>query len=305
MDEKPASFGQDLVWRLEALAFDALAFVLGLLPIETTSAFGGWALQMLGPLTRQQNVVRTNLKIAFPDRDEAWLRAATRGVWDNVGRSFIELPFGQRIVADPTRLEIVGAERLHRIRDSGRPAIFVSGHIGNWEMMGAAMLREGLDLMVGYRAANNPYVDERIRQARARFGVQRFARKDAGNMRRLLTALNQGVSLALLTDQRTEEGQPTPFFGKLAHTTPGAVRLALKKHVPLIPVTIQRLPGVRFRFTVHEPIPEPMTGDEAQDISLMLTQMNAVLEADIRQAPSQYFWVHRRWPKPTYERAAA
>lgn len=303
--EERVSFGQDFAWRVEAIAFDVCAGLLGLLPIEATSAFGGWFLRTFGPLTRQQHIIRTNLSIAFPDKDEAWIRTAVRGVWDNVGRSFIELPFGRRIIDDPKRIEIVGLDRLHRIRDSGGPAIFVSGHMGNWEVMAPTMLREGLDLMIGYRGANNPYVDQRIRDARARIGVQRFARKDAGNMRRLLTALNQGVSLALLTDQRTEEGQPTPFFGKLAHTTPGAVRLALKKRVPLVPVSIQRLPGVRFRFVVHDPMPWPDTGSEEGDVRQMMTQMNATLEADIRLAPAQYFWVHRRWPKPTYEKAAA
>jgi KDO2-lipid IV(A) lauroyltransferase len=303
MAETTVSFGQDLVWRAEAISFDVLQAVLNLLPIEATSAFGGWLCRTIGPLTRQQHIIRTNLRIAFPDKDGAWIARTVKGVWDNVGRSFIELPFLHRIIADPSRLEIVGRERLVQIRDSGQPVIFVSGHIGNWELMSAALLAQGLDVMVAYRTANNPLVDARIRNARAAYGIRRFAPKDAGNMRRLLTALNQGVSLALLTDQRTEEGSPAPFFGKPAQTTPGAARLALKKGVAMIPVSMQRLPGVHFRFTVHDPIPHPNTGDADQDVLQMITAMNASLESAVRLAPSQYFWVHRRWPKSTYEKA--
>lgn len=304
MDAARPPLGQDLIWRAEAAGYDLLAWVLGLLPLEAGSNFGGWLLRTLGPLTRQQNVIRTNLRIAFPDRPAAWIDTATKGVWDNVGRSFIELPFVHRIIAEPGRVELIGRDRLDALRDGGKPVILVSGHMGNWEVMIAALLAAGLDVLVAYRSANNPYVDERIRRARAQYGIRRFAPKDSGNMRRLLKSLNDGISIALLTDQRTEEGEAVPFFGKPAHTAPGAARLALKKGAPMVPVAVERLPGVRFRVTVHEPIPPPRTNDPEADVTEMVRRMNAQLESDIRLAPSQYFWVHRRWPKSTYEVAA-
>ena len=89
MSDKPASAGQDLIWRIEAVGFDLLAGTLRLFPVEVASNLGGWLLRTLGPLTRQQHVIQTNLRIAFPDKDKAWIDRTTRGVWDNVGRSFI------------------------------------------------------------------------------------------------------------------------------------------------------------------------------------------------------------------------
>lgn len=305
MSEQGTSVGQDLIWRIEAIGFDLLAGTLRLFPVEAASNFGSWVLRTLGPLTRQQHIIQTNLRIAFPDKDEAWIRETTRGVWDNVGRSFIELPFVHLIMADPNRLEIVGGEVLARIAREHSPTVLVSGHMGNWEVMCASILHAGVDCMVGYRATNNPYVDRRIREARARYGVKNFAQKGGANMRRLLKALTEGASLALLTDQRTEEGISVPFFGRPAMTTPGAVQLALRRGVPLRLMSVQRLPGVRFRIEVHEVIPAPQTGDMDQDVLQMTTAMNAALETVIRAAPEQYFWVHRRWPKATYERTAA
>ena len=304
MSDKPASAGQDLIWRIEAVGFDLLAGTLRLFPVEVASNLGGWLLRTLGPLTRQQHVIQTNLRIAFPDKDKAWIDRTTRGVWDNVGRSFIELPFVHRIMADPARLEVIGAEIYAAIARDRTPTVFVSGHMGNWEVMCASVLHAGIDCMVGYRAANNPYVDQRIRDARAKYGVKLFAQKGGANMRRLLKALGEGHSLALLTDQRTEEGVSAPFFGRPAMTTPGAVPLALRRGVPLRPVSIQRLPGVRFRVIVHDVIPAPETSDKDQAVLEMTTAMNAFLERVIRDEPAQYFWVHRRWPKSTYEAAA-
>ena len=124
-------------------------------------------------------------------------------------------------------------------------------------------------------------------------------------MRRLFKALNDGVSVALLTDQRTEEGVASPFFGRPAMTTPGAVQLALRKAAPVRAMSVQRLPGVRFRVQLHDIIPPPQTGDRDRDVIEMVASVNAAIEAAVRENPEQYFWVHRRWPKATYTESSA
>ena len=144
MDDEKPSFGQDLAWRLETLAYDGLTAILRLLPVDWTSAFGGWLLRTLGPLTGQHRVARINLKIAFPDKDEAWIEEMLKAQWDNVGRAFAEFPIMDKLRPSTGRVELVNGERLKEIAAKGEPVVFVSGHLSNWEIMPAAIVDSGV-----------------------------------------------------------------------------------------------------------------------------------------------------------------
>src|SRR5205085_10822203 len=108
---------------------------------------------------------------------------------------------------------------------------------------------------VTYRAMNNPYVDERVRKGRARYGVRLFAPKGVEGARELMRAIGRGESIALLNDQKFNGGVAAPFFGRTAHTAPGPSTFALRFGIPLQPLSVQRTgPGARFKVIVHEPM---------------------------------------------------
>src|SRR3954471_2083246 len=109
MRGKP-SLAQDLIWRLEALVYAIALFLLRLLPIEAASAFGGWLLRLLGPLSAPHRTASVNIDIAFPGMDPAAKKKLLGDQWENVGRTFFELPILDRITADPSRVEVVGGE---------------------------------------------------------------------------------------------------------------------------------------------------------------------------------------------------
>ena len=180
--------------------------------------------------------------------------------------------------------------------------MFVSGHLANWEVMAAVIVEAGVVCQVTYRAANNPYVDRRIRQGRARYGVRLFAPKGGEGARELLEALDRGESVALMNDQKFNGGPAVPFFGVPAHTATGPTRLALRAGTDLQPMSVQRLGGARFRVVVHEPIPLEHTGDRAADLEAGVAKVNAFVEARVRERPAEWFWVHKRWPKEAYAR---
>src|SRR5690606_29305746 len=106
---------------------------------------------------------------------------------------------------------------LDEIARNREPVVFISGHFANWELMAAAIVGAGIDCLITYRATNNPYVDRRIREGRARYGVQLFAPKGE-SARDLLQALAQGRSVALMNDQKFNEGISVPLFGEPAMT---------------------------------------------------------------------------------------
>jgi len=296
---KKVSVLQDLNWRLEAVAFAALFGLLRALGVERASGFGGKLLRTLGPLTGTHRTVTRNLRIAFPDMDAAERDRLAIDQWEQTGRTFAEMAVMDRLTPSSGRIDLVGFERLHAIRDSGRPVVFASGHLANFEIMASAILAAGVPCQVTYRAANNPYVEVQIRQSRARYGIKLFAPKGDGT-RELMAGMKRGESVALLVDQKYDQGPEVEFFGQPVNASPGAARLALKFGTVIQPLSVVRLPGVRFRVTAHEPITVPDTGDKATDVLAGVQAVNRFVEDRVREHPVDWFWVHKRWPAKVY-----
>lgn len=296
------AFSQHIAWRLEAFAYDLFAGVARILPIDTVSDVGAWLFRRVGPLTSTHRVAETNLRIAFPDADEATIARLLDEQWGHLGRWALEFPILDRIIADPDRVEVVGGDRLTEIRESGRPVVFISGHFSSMELMPAVILNAGVPCQVTYRATNNPYVDERIRISRFRYGVRLFAPKGGDGARELLEGLSRGESVALMNDQKFNGGIAAPLFGVMAHTAPGPTRLALRFGTVLQPMSVQRKDKARFRVIVHPPIRLAKTGDRAADLEAGVRQVNAFIEDRVRARPAEWFWVHKRWPNELYKR---
>jgi KDO2-lipid IV(A) lauroyltransferase len=293
-------FGQDLIWRLEAAGFAGFIGLMRLLGVERASGLGGWLLRTLGPKTGTHRTVSRNLRIAFPDMPPAEREALALEAWERIGRSFAETAVMDQLTPASGRLEIVGMERLHAIRDGGKPVVFVSGHLSNFEVMAAMLVASGVPVQITYRAANNPYVDAQIRKARARYGVKLFAPKGGEGARELLQGLQRGESVALLNDQKFSEGPEVEFFGQPVNAAPGPSRLALKFGTVLVPISVVRLPGVRFRVTAHEPIEITPSGDRQGDIVRGVQAVTRFVEDRVREHPVDWFWVHKRWPDKVY-----
>ena len=301
MAQETPSRAQDLLWRLEAAAFDAFAWVARRLPVDLVSDFGAWLGGALGPLTGVDRTAERNLRIAFPDLAEAEIARLKALQWREAGRFFTEFPILDRIAGDPSRVEVVHGERLAALAQGGGPAVLISGHFSNFEVMAAAIVQAGVRCQITYRAANNPYVDRIIRESRARYGVTLFAPKGAEGAREMMRAFGRGESVALLNDQKFNGGVAAPFFGVTAHTAPGPSTFALKFGLPILPMSVQRIRKARFRVIVHEPILLDDTGDRNADIAAGVRRINAFMEARVRERPHEWFWVHKRWPNDVYK----
>ncbi len=286
---------KELRQRLEALGARAVWALFAALPLDIASGLGGWLGRAVGPwLGGVNRTARKNLKAAFPDRSEAEVTAIIRAMWDNIGRVAGEFPHLKRIAAE--RVELVGGEYIDLLRDDGKPGIFISAHLGNWEIGGAVAALHGLALHVVYRAANNPHVEEIYRKARASATTTMIPKGPEG-ARQAMAVLRQGGHLGMLVDQKMNDGVPIPFFGRDAMTAPAQAAFATKFKCPLAPIRVERVKGAHFRVTVSPPLDLPHTGDTHHDRRLLLTRINALLEEWIRERPEQWLWVHRRWPE--------
>jgi len=291
---------QTLLWRVEAVGFDLFTLLARLAPIDAWSAAFGALFKTLGPVTSAHRTARRNLRLALPDLPETEVRAILAAQWENFGRYIGEFPITDRLTHASGRVELTDVARLKAIARAERPVVLISGHLSNMEILAAAVLAIGFPFQVTYRALNNPYVDERVRRGRMRYGVRLFAPKGAEGARDLLGALKEGRSVAMLNDQRYDGGVAAPFFGRPVMTNPAAVRLAMRFGTSIQPMSIQRIRGAHFRVFAHDPIVVADTGDRTADIAAGVAAINAFIEGRVRERPGEWWWVHKRWPAEDY-----
>ncbi len=300
-----ANFSKHLKWRLEVLAYDIVRLLLLPFSFDAVSAFFGKAVGWIGPRTSKHHIAKTGMRIAFPDESDEQIEKWLAESWNRLGRTFGEFPLLGRVrVFDKnSRVEVVGLEHLEILKRENKGGVLVSGHFANWEIMAAVFSQAELPIRVTYRPTNNPYFDKRIRQQRAAYGIKLMvAKSGAKGAKELITALRNGQSIALLNDQKFDEGIEIPFFGVGAMTAPGPTRLALQTGAPLIPMSIIRTQGAHFKVTIHAPLALQKTESRSADIKNGVVKITTFIENHIRGNPTDWFWVHRRWPKEIYQR---
>ncbi len=303
--ENRASFGQKLLWQIESIAWDVIYWgPFKMMGVDRASNFGGWFFKKLGPLTSTHKTALKNLRMAFPEWSEEQVEATAMEAWECFGRTAGELPHLPKI--DPYeengRVEIVGLENLDAIRDSDKGAVMISGHFANWEVMAATICNRVEDAYITYRALNNPHIDRKLNKVRHDYGTAVLTPKGIGT-REVMKALKDNKAVGLMNDQKFNQGIAVPFFGIEAMTAPGPSRLAIKYDVPIVPFSTVRTGPGRFRVTVHDAIVPQKTGDLEADIYATVEQINAFMEARVRETPGQWFWMHRRWPKEAWREA--
>ncbi len=242
-----------------------------------------------------------NLRIAFgSEMEEVKLEKIAAESYRQISMSFIELLIGPKLqkhiqqIMKPKDFQLI-----QRLLQQGKGLITISGHLGNWELQGAAAATAiNGPFTVAAVQQSNPYIDRFITQRRNAMGMQVAGSKEA--MKLLLKALRNKQAIGLVADQNAAEWTAVfvDFFGKTAATHPGPAQLALKYRAPmLIGAAIRTGPGQFKMLSRQVEIKEDDTLES-------LTQKHVkILEGFIRQYPEQYFWLHRRWKtRPKGER---
>lgn len=281
----------------EAVAAQALFGLLGALPVGWASALGGALGGCIGPLLPVHRQGLDNLARALPELAPAEVRRCARRMWRHLGRVAAEYPHLHRFSIDAPggRVELVGRAHLDEAKRSPTGGIFVSGHIGNWEIAPLTLEQAGIPATAVYRAANNPIVDRMIARFRNTV-MQNLVPKGHDGTRELVRSLGAGKHAALLVDQKHNTGIPVPFFGRDAMTAPAVATFALRYDCPIWPVRVERLAGASFRATIYPKLAVPEQGTREERVRATMVAINRILEAWIRERPEQWLWLHRRWP---------
>lgn len=282
------------------------AAVVRWLPLDISTELGARALRIFAPRfsARRHAQALDNLRIAFPDKSEAERRAICMAHWENLGRVAVETLSIDRILADPGRVEIAGADVLTRYRGKLGPAIGVSLHMGNWELAIWPLTLVGANPGAIYRTFDNPYVDAYLRSKRARlYPGGMFGRGsvegDHGNdfeaVRALTDIVRRGGRFGIVSDQYYRRGVAVRSFGRVTRAQPIAALIARRVGARIWIARCLRIgSGSRFRIDFHE-LRMPRTSNPAEDVHQTLAAMHQQFEAWIREAPEQWLWAGRKW----------
>lgn len=278
--------------------FRMLAAGLKLLPDRVGDALGVFLGWLAGVVLRvRRNDVDANLRIAFPDASPDWLAHVARASYLHLGReAAATLRLGaldHRALLEST--EVIGLDGFREAAEGGRGVVLVTGHLGNWEIGGAAFAARGFPIDVVAKGMANRRFENDLNANRERLGMRVVDMTRAG--REGPRSLRAGRVLGFVADQDAREGGVfVPFFGRLASTARGPALFALRSGAPLFVGACLRVPGPRARYRVTvERVEAPRTGSVQSDVLELTRSHVAVLERAVETAPEQYFWHHKRW----------
>ncbi|HET7460360.1 MAG TPA: lysophospholipid acyltransferase family protein [Longimicrobium sp.] len=290
--------------RVEYALARTLETAVATLPQGAADAFGRRVGRVVHGLGIRRKVVEENLRLAFPERDPAWVRRTTRLAYEHLGREAAAIlrlgKLDRQAVID--RTVPVGWNEMEEALSEGKGVMLVTGHYGNWEIAAATVASRGIPIAAIVRRQGNRLVDARLDQLRRNLGVETITQREAPS--RVPRLLRKNGVIGIVGDQDARRaGVFVPFFGRPASTHRGPALFAHKLGAAVFACVARRLPGPGVRYEVSgQRVPVVRTGDVEADVTALTAELAARLEGEIRKAPEQYFWFHRRWKtKPTAE----
>ena len=245
-----------------------------------------------------RKTAEVNLRIAFPEWNDARRKTVVRGMLRNLGwmaaefarfPNYSESNIEQIIVLDGNENFLEGQRR-------GKGVLFLTGHIGAWELSSFAHAQYGFPLHYMARPIDNPKIDALVNGYRCLSGNRPIFKNESARV--MLKVLKDSGTIGILADQNTmpEEAVFVDFFGQQASTTTGIARVALHTNAAVVPgyaVWDEQLRKYRLRF--EPPVELIRTGDAERDVLLNTQKFAKVIEEIIRKYPEQWVWVHGRW----------
>ncbi len=286
----------DIQFRIEWLLLRTGFALAHLLPTDIVIRLSGFFWGTLAPLLKRHGRAEQHLANAIPELSPERRGQIIRGMWRNLGMTFAEAVELDRLALQPERVQFTPEAR--RIVETCReqPGVFASLHMGNWEAASWAAQICGVRFAGVYQQVRNPYVERLLLSNRLPFYPGGLYAKGADAVRKLIAALNSGISVCMMADLRELRGISVPFFGREAPSTPFPATLARSHGKPLYAARVLRRAPGRFEVEVVE-IAVPHTADRNDDIRQATAALHRQFEAWIRADPEQWMWAHRRFER--------
>ena len=269
------------------------------LPLPLLFAVG----QLLGSCAwlisgKYRQLAERNVAIAFADeKSPRELRRLVRRHFRLLGANFL---CSVKLTAMPPEkilrwVKVENIEAMAREFRAGVPVVLVLSHLGTWELFAQLMPK-----FVGfvrnasvYQKLGNRFIDEHVRRTRSQTGLELFDRQ--AGFEPVIELLRSGGGVGVLSDQHAgDHGLWTPFFGRLASTSPLPALLAKRTRAAIIAAGVYTIGPARWRMVFTERFDQP-----AASVADLTSRMNEIIEQQIRVSPEDWFWVHNRWKTPS------
>src|SRR5215472_10091281 len=257
-------------YRLEYFPVRVLAALVGALPRPLARGFCiALGLLVYFGYPRLRHVGRRNLDLAFPSKSRKEKKKILRGVYVNLGRLMAEFCLFPRYTQENVGEVAVyqGFQNFAEAQARGKGVIFLTAHLGGWEVSSFAHSLYGHPMDIVMRPLDNPYVDALVDRYRTRHGNRTFPKQDFA--RGLLTALRQGETVGILMDTNM--------------TPPQGAFVIWDKHLG------------KYKICFEPPLDLVRTGDDEADALANTALFTKVIERFVAKYPDQWLWVHRRW----------
>ena len=271
-----------------------LCFILfKILGPSLSSRLSGKIFEKIGPFFRSKKTIHSNIKRAYPNIEIKQITNIATLMWNNYGRVFAEFMFMHEFRSGKLsqNIEIVGQNILENIKSNNKQVIFISGHFSNFELMAMHLEKSGINLCAIYRPLNNIFLNNFMERIRKKYICKNQIKKGIGGLKKLISFKNKNLSTALMIDQRVSEGILSNFFNEKALTTTIPAQLVKKFNIPIVPIYIERIDGLKFKIYINEPV----FFSKETSIKTITDELNKVLEKMVIKKPAQWIWSHNRW----------
>ena len=280
-----------------AFAAKSIGTCVSRLPRPVTLALGGWLGALVFRLASQQRELACeHLRRSLTLQDERQVKAIAKQCFENLGKTVVE--FMQFPHLDRKQIQqyvtFEGIEHVEQALALGKGAIILTGHFGNWELLAASISTTVAPLTPFVRELRSPRLNTLVSSYREKAGYATIDR-DTG-MRHALRCLKRNELLGIVADvDTTVSGVFVDFFGRHAYTPYSPVAIALKTGAAILPTFIIRQPDGSHRAVVEPPLALKRTSMKEKDLVINTQKFTKIIESYIRQYPTQWIWMHRRW----------
>jgi KDO2-lipid IV(A) lauroyltransferase len=284
--------------RLESFAAAVVTAFLRLLPRSGALRLGAAMGRSLGRWDKRHVAIAVdNLRHAFPEWDAARLSRVAHGVYEHFGRILFDILW---LATRPPRkmlsfVDCEGFENVLAAEKSGRGILYLTAHLGNWEVQGVSHSLLANPVGVVARPLDNPLLDDRLCAFRRAAGNMVIYKRHA--LAQILKRIRDGGAIAMLIDQNVQakDGIFVDFFGRPAATTTVAAALVLKTGCVVVPSRAVIRADGRYRLAYDAPLTFEATGDRRADVQRITQDLTKRIEQWVRETPEQWLWIHRRW----------
>ena len=290
------------------LPLRAISTLIGCCPVELNMQ----STKLIGDLyfhlgaTRRNRAI-ANIQSSFPELSVKEVRSLAKRSMEHMFQLFVAEGVQMPALITPNTwqkyVEFKNIEQVTQRLTQKKPTIFITGHCGNWELLGYVLSVLGYPIAALARPLDNTLINDWVLGIRERFGLQVVTKW--GGVSVLQELIQNNTSIGFIADQNAgDNGMFVPFFGRLASTYKSIGLLAMRYEIPIVAVHAKRIEG-RFKYEVGvtDYIEPSDWMEQADPLYYITARYNKAIERMIIDAPEQYLWLHRRWKsRPKFEK---